>query len=201
MSEDDPAAGLTAARAGWFDNTDAQKDSATGRAARQPAGAPVSVTNLWLQAFGRQRQQSPPRGISLDDFHAYMPGAFVHLRADPRDGPAASINARILRVVIVDAGGHPVIAQKGKQRILPANLWLDQNKPVEQMTWAPGLPMFIRNRLISDGGWIKRSGVTCFNLYRPPINDPGDPASAGPWLSHVHKVFPDDADHIVKWIA
>lgn len=60
--------------------------------------------------------------------------------------------------------------------------------------------MLIRNLLISDGGRISQSGVTCFNLYRPPI-DPGDRASAGPWLSHVHKVFPDDADHIVKWLA
>src|SRR5271156_4803875 len=68
------------------------------------------------------------------------------------------------------------------------------------MTWAPGLPMMIRNRL-SDGGWIARIGVTCFNLYRPPIIDPGDPASANPWLTHVRKVFPDDADHIVQWLA
>jgi hypothetical protein len=43
--------------------------------------------------------------------------------------------------------------------------------------------------------------VTCFNLYHPPIIDPGDPASAGPWLSHVRKIFPDDDDHIVQWLA
>jgi Family of unknown function (DUF5906) len=115
--------------------------------------------------------------------------------------PVASINARILPVAVVNASGHPALDQKGKQRILSANLWLDQNKPVEQMTWASGLPMLIRNRLISDGAWIRRSGVTCFNLYRPPIIDPGDPARVGPWLSHVRKVFPDDADHIVKWLA
>ena len=61
--------------------------------------------------------------------------------------------------------------------------------------------MLIRNRLISEGGWIERNGVTCFNLYRPPIIALGEPNEAGPWLSHVHKVYADDAQHIIKWLA
>jgi hypothetical protein len=61
--------------------------------------------------------------------------------------------------------------------------------------------MLIQNRLISDGGWIERKGVTCFNLYRPPTINPGDAAEAGPWLAHVNYVFPDDAEHIIKWLA
>ena len=71
--------------------------------------------------------------------------------------PASSVNARV-----------PPPA-KG----IKANLWLDQHRPVEQMTWAPGAPMLIANRLISEGGWIERTGVTCFNLYRPPTIKPG----------------------------
>ena len=43
--------------------------------------------------------------------------------------------------------------------------------------------------------------MTCFNLYRPPTIEPGDATKAGPWLDHVHKVFGDDAEHIVKWLA
>ena len=69
------------------------------------------------------------------------------------------------------------------------------------MTWAPGQPMLMRDRLISDGGWIERKGVTVFNLYRPPHIEPGNAAEAGRWLDHVRKVFPDDADHIVQWLA
>ena len=82
-----------------------------------------------------------------------------------------------------------------------ATAWLDRKKPVEQMTWAPGLPMLIRGRLIAEGGWIERAGVTCFNLYRPPTIRPGNAAEAGKWLGHVHKVYPGDADHIIKWCA
>jgi hypothetical protein len=69
------------------------------------------------------------------------------------------------------------------------------------MTWAPGLSMLIRDRLISDGGWIERKDVTCFNLYRPPIRKQGDAAKAGPWLDHVRKVFGDNAEHVINWLA
>ena len=101
---------------------------------------------------------------------------------------AASVNARIPPVRV------------GKEEI-KASLWLDQNNPVEQMTWAPGLPMIILDRLISEGGWIDRPNVRCFNLYRPPTIKPGDAGQAGRWLDHVRKVFPDDVDHIVQWLA
>jgi Family of unknown function (DUF5906) len=68
------------------------------------------------------------------------------------------------------------------------------------MTWAPGLPTLIEGRLISDGGWIERPGCAVFNLYRPPsiIAKAGDVA---PWLDLVRKVFPNEADHIVLWLA
>ena len=69
------------------------------------------------------------------------------------------------------------------------------------MTWAPGLPLLIADRLIAEGGWIERRGVACLNQYCPPMILPGCGAEAGPWLDHVHKVYPDDANHIVKWLA
>jgi hypothetical protein len=94
-----------------------------------------------------------------------------------------------------------VLNKKGKQKKMPASVWLDQNKPVEQMTWAPGEPMLIRHRLISEGGWIERKNVTVFNLYRPPIIVPGNAAEAERWLDHVYRVYPDDAEHIIKWLA
>jgi hypothetical protein len=103
--------------------------------------------------------------------------------------PAASVNARVPPVMI---GEKP----------MPASTWIDRHQPVEQMTWAPGEPMLIRNLLVSHGGWIERKGVSCFNLYRPPTLVPGNAAEAGPWLDHVHKVFgDDDGRHIINWLA
>jgi hypothetical protein len=51
---------------------------------------------------------------------------------------------------------------------LRATRWLDQNQRVEGMTWCPGQPMLIKDRLVVHGGWIERKGVTSSQLYRPP---------------------------------
>lgn len=127
-------------------------------------------------------------GVTLADFRAYMP-LHKYIFVPARElWPAVSVNARFPRV---HAG------KKG----LKASTWLDQNQPVEQMTWAPGEPALIEDRLISHGGWIERPGVTCFNLYRPPMIELGDAEKVGPWLDHVYRVYPDQAEHIVAWLA
>jgi Family of unknown function (DUF5906) len=61
--------------------------------------------------------------------------------------------------------------------------------------------MIIKDRFLDAGGIIARKGITCFNLYREPMLKHGDPAMAGPWLDHVRRVYPDNADHLVKWLA
>jgi hypothetical protein len=132
-------------------------------------------------------------GVTLEDFYAYMPKHSYIFVPNGEPWPAASVNSRIPQVSVPTASGEPVL--------IKANTWLDQNRPVEQMTWAPGMPMLIPDRLIAEGGWIERDGVTCFNLYRPPTLRPGDPTKAGPWLEHVSKLFGDDGQHMIKWFA
>jgi hypothetical protein len=149
----------------------------------------------------QQVDQRPKQSVSVDDFYAYMP-QHTYIFVPTRDmWPAGSANARIAAIPLVDGKGIPVLDGNNKQKELRANLWLDANRPVEQMTWAPGLPMLIRNRLIAEGGWIERKGVTCFNLYRPPDVKGGDPSEAGRWARHVRAVYRDDAEHIVRWLA
>ena len=29
----------------------------------------------------------------------------------------------------------------------------------------------------------------------------GDAKKAGPWVDHVRKIYPDDADHTITWLA
>jgi hypothetical protein len=67
--------------------------------------------------------------------------------------------------------------------------------------WAPGQPMTIPGRVLSDGGWIEHEGVTCFNLYRPPLLKKGNATKAGRWAAHVETVYPMDAPHIIRWLA
>lgn len=152
---------------------------------------------------------APPGPVTQDDFYAYMP-AHQYLFTPSRElWPAASVNARC--APIVTESGEPVtrpIVRKDKAGnatttdvpVKPAE-WLDQNRAVDQMTWAPGAPMVLRDRLVSDGGWIDRPGCATFNLYRPPVAIAGDADKADPWLEHLHRVYGDDAAHIVAWCA
>jgi len=60
--------------------------------------------------------------------------------------------------------------------------------------------MEIPNKLVSEGGWIDRSGCTVFNLYRPPVIIP----KAGPvvlWRRHLWELYDDGAAHIELWLA
>jgi hypothetical protein len=127
--------------------------------------------------------------VRLEDFVAYMPMHSYIFTPTREMWPASSVNARI----------KPIPQETGKA--ISASAWLDVGAPVEQMTWAPGLPMLIQGRLVSEGGWIDRPGCTVFNLYRPPALVPVNAAGATPWLEHVHHVYPNEADHIVRWLA
>jgi hypothetical protein len=121
-----------------------------------------------------------PSGVTLHDFRSYLPEhkyIFIPSRAL---WPRSSVTAKLGKL---------------------AAPWLDQHQSVEQMTWAPGAPHLIEGRLISDGGWIEREGLTCFNLYQPPIVSHGDAAAVGRWLEHVNLIYPTDAEHIIAWLA
>ena len=61
--------------------------------------------------------------------------------------------------------------------------------------------MLIEDQLVIDGEWVERNGVTTFNLYRPPTLKHGDPSKAGPWLELVHKVYPEDAERLITYLA
>jgi hypothetical protein len=137
---------------------------------------------------GRDDKSEGP-GISIEDFYAFMPTHSYIFAPTGAMWPASSVNARI--APIEDNG-----------KAVSAATWLDQHRHVEQMTWAPGEPPVIRDRLISGGGgWIEHPGAGCFNLYHGPEIAHGDAAKASPWIDHVRKVYPDDAGHVVAWLA
>jgi hypothetical protein len=144
---------------------------------------------------------APITGITLNDFRAYMLAHNYIFTPTGEQWPASSVNARIPAVALTNAAGAPVLDDKGKPQKISASAWLDQHRPVEQMTWAPGEPQIVEGRLISDGGWMKRPGCSVFNLYRPPVEIPGDHAQAEPWIDHVYRIYPDEAQHIIGWLA
>ena len=147
------------------------------------------VTEAELRKLVAGKATIEPDAVALTDFHAYMP-MHSYIFVPTRElWPASSVNARIPPVPISD------------EKTIKASEWVDQHQPVEQMTWAPGLPMVVADKVMADGGWINRHGCNVFNLYRPPLVQAGDASKAGPWIDHLHRVYPTDADHIAKWLA
>ena len=143
---------------------------------------------------GSNAGASSKAGVTVDDFFAYMP-THSYIFAPSREmWPGSSVNARLPPICVgADDDGNP--------KLIPAALWLAKNKPVEQMTWAPGESLLIRNRLITGGGWVAHPGATVFNLYRPPTLALGDPGKSDAWLDHLRLVYPTDAAHIIRWLA
>lgn len=131
----------------------------------------------------------PDAVLCVEDFYGYMPMHNYIFVPSREVWPAASVNARV----------PPPTAPNGRP-VRPSD-WIDQHRPVEQMTWAPGQPVVLRDTLVSSGGIVAQPGCSVFNLYRPPEPASGDPAKAGPWLAHLEHVYPDDHDYIATWLA
>jgi Primase C terminal 2 (PriCT-2)/Family of unknown function (DUF5906) len=153
------------------------------------------------QGEARETPHLADECVSLDDFYGYMPAHTYIFIPTGQAWPSISVNSRLGAISLFNPDGTPARDETGKQRTMKANVWLDQNRSVEQATWAPGSPILIRGRLFSDGGWTEKKGAACLNLYRPPTMKLGDASKAGPWLAHVEKVFGENASHIVNWLA
>jgi hypothetical protein len=135
---------------------------------------------------------TPRRGVNADDFVAYLPQHSYIFTPTGELWPPASVNASVPAVKVTTLDGPGT---------MPASVWLDRHRAVEQMTWAPGFPAIIQNRLVSQGGWIERDGCNTFNLYRPPQIPHGDPSRATPWLDLLRTLYPEHVDHVVGWCA
>lgn len=158
----------------------------------EPGGA--GFDEIPIEAYedeprGNDGPEAPDAPVQREDFWAYMP-QHAYIYGPTRElWPAASVNSRVAPIDI------------GAEKPIKASEWLDQHRAVEQMTWAPGLPEVVEDRLVSGGGWIERNGCRTFNLYQPPAPITGNPSEAGPWLAHIERVFPGEGEHIVRWLA
>jgi hypothetical protein len=107
--------------------------------------------------------------------------------------PGKSVNNRLPPMRIMAKKRDPKTGEVTEaEDFVAASVWLDAHQPVEQITWAPGLPQLIRDRQILDGGWVKRRGLRCFNLYHPPVVQRPAKLDASLWLNHLRYVYPED---------
>jgi hypothetical protein len=162
---------------------------------------PGAGNGLGDNELGPAQQGVRHEAIELDDFRAYMPTHSYLFIPTRQMWAASSVNARIAPQVVAGPDGGPLLDNSGEPKTVSASAWLDRNRPVEQMTWAPGAPMIIEDRLISEGGWIEHNGIKCFNLYRAPIISLGNAGMATPWVDHMRRVFDSDVEHLLDWLA
>ena len=78
---------------------------------------------------------------------------------------------------------------------------LDKQRGVHAVTWAPGLPLIVDNRLVCDAGWIDRKDCRTLNLYRPPHIGPGNANDVDPWLNLIRKIYPAHSERILDFLA
>ncbi len=150
---------------------------------------------------GKENEFAPTEAVSLEQFHAYMPGHNYIYMPTRELWPGASVNSRLGKIPIFDGNGKQVLDDNGKPKSIPASTWLDQNRPIEQMTWSPGSPAIILDKFVADGGWINHPGARLLNLYRPPRIIAGDATLSTPWRDHIRRVYPNEAGHIIQWLA
>jgi len=126
--------------------------------------------------------------IALDDFYAYLPDHRYIYRPTRELWQSEGVNGCLPPVMVAGSAVNPA-------------RWLDQNKGVEQITWAPGEPELIEGKIIREGGFIERAGARGYNLYRAPTVIPGNARAARPWLDHLHRLYPGEADELARWFA
>ncbi|TQE97093.1 MAG: hypothetical protein FKY71_16325 [Spiribacter salinus] len=77
---------------------------------------------------------------------------------------------------------------------------IEHGRTVDGSTWWPGEPQIIRDRIASQEGIRRLPGAQILNHYTPadPVGEPGDPT---PWIEHVRRIYPEEAEHLFDWCA
>lgn len=148
------------------------------------------------QTAQREAQQAQRGRVArkLTDFYAYLPrGAFLYVPTREL-WPGDSVDTTV--------GEWPRNPFKDDHdAVMKPSAWLSQQRPIHQMTWSPDDPQVIEDRVVDAGGWVPDPGARVFNLYRPPILSPGNPADVSPWLDHLRLIYPLEWEHILRWLA
>ena len=127
-----------------------------------------------------------PNELTPEDFYAVLP---TH----------NYINRRTRELFTVDAVNGCLRRFKDSLG-MKASEWLDLMRACQQMSWQPAYPEIIEG-MVADKGHLRSDPKgRIYNLFRPSEAVASD-ADASPWLNHVRSLYPDDADHIVKWFA
>ena len=140
--------------------------------------------------------------VALNEFVAYAEmHNYIHIPTR-KMWPLASINSMLDPV---PNGTREVENPKTKQmetkaKYMRPSEWLDKFRAVASVTWAPGRDLVMLDTIAAEGGLIHAPDRSTFNEYMPPTIEPKE-GDARPWLDHVRRVFPDEAEHLISFFA
>ena len=140
--------------------------------------------------------------IEFEDFYALAPANRCIYRPTRDIWNNEAVDNRLPPMPLLDANGNPVLNSKGKVVMAKATERLAKERSIESLTWDPGKPEFIPGYVVVDGGYIEKPGTTTYNFYRPPPDIKlGDPTQAARWVEHWKLLYPQEANHIISWLA
>lgn len=128
---------------------------------------------------------------ALSKFWAHLPSGKIIYEGTRELWSPGSLDKHLGKVKIaMTSGGQGMLA----------TTWLSQHRAVQSMGWSPGDPMIIEGKVLTNDGWLYSHGDKTFNRYVPPDIEHVE-GDVSKWLNHVRWVYPDEATHIVKWLA
>lgn len=131
--------------------------------------------------------------LSADHTYMYTPTNDIWI--------AKGVNSRLPKVEKFNPDGSQKLDRQGNPVYGLPTEWIDDNQAVEQVTWWPGMPTIIRDKLVAGSELIEKPGAKAYNLYKPPTIHGGDSTKVGPWLEHAKTLYPEEWEHMVKWFA
>ncbi|MFZ3124635.1 MAG: hypothetical protein WA129_05880 [Acidovorax sp.] len=185
---------------------DTTHNEAQWRAKTRPTGHNPRTIGTFIRACGCSVPTADGFGDALDTpIDRSTPDAFFYLapaglfidRTTREQWPAKSVDASVKwetrKVRNADGTEKEIRSQPSR--------WIEKHRAVHQMSWLPGAGEVADGVVIMEAGEVPSPGNRVFNLYRPPAVMDGDARQAGKWLEHLRSIYPDDADHLCRWMA
>lgn len=185
---------------------DTTNNAAQWQARTKPTGRNPRTIGTFINACGGKvstadgfvdAPNAPIDRSSCDAFFYFAPTGLFIDRTTREQWPAKSVDASVkwaTRKVRSEDGTE-------KEARTQPSKWIEKHRPVHQISWLPGAGEVADGVVIMEAGEVPSPGNLVFNLYRPPAVIDGNARQASKWLDHLHMIYPDDADHLCKWMA